>query len=81
MSEKINDGGPAFPGPCQSETMVDINEGLSLRDYFAAKALGGIANQVMLENAITDDQCESEIINAAALSYRLADAMIKVRQS
>lgn len=31
-----NDGGPAFPGLCQHETRVDIHEGLSLRDYFAA---------------------------------------------
>ena len=33
------DGGPAFPGPCQHEQRVDINEGLSLREYFAAAAL------------------------------------------
>lgn len=37
MSE-IKHGGPAFPGPDQAEQSVDINEGMTLLDYFIAHA-------------------------------------------
>lgn len=35
-----NKGGPAFPLPMGSETVAGC-EGMTLRDYFAAKALQG----------------------------------------
>lgn len=40
----FNDGGPAFPGPCQRETNVDINEGMFLLAFYAAAALQGWAS-------------------------------------
>jgi hypothetical protein len=69
--KKINDGGLAFPGPCQAEQSVDINEGMSLRDYFAAAALQGL----MAHPTIRD--CEDEFARAA---FRLADAMLSERE-
>lgn len=38
-ASRLGDGGPAFPG---SPTLIDPAEGMSLRDYFAAKALQGL---------------------------------------
>ena len=63
------DGGPAFPGPCQHEQRVDINEGLSLREYFAAAALytlhaGDFANYR----------------DMAFDAYQIADAMLEARK-
>jgi hypothetical protein len=62
---------------------------MTLRDYFAAKAMQG-----MLSNSENDGTCEptlrafftnpaSEAILAdyAGMAYRIADAMLKARQS
>lgn len=67
MDEK-NTGGAAFP---LREPLTSDNDGMTLRDYFAAKALQGI--------------CASgpglEMLNSriAAESYELADAMLAER--
>lgn len=44
MSEKIEDGGPAFPIDEKNHdgTHFHCNTGLSMRDYFAAAALQGM---------------------------------------
>jgi predicted DNA-binding transcriptional regulator AlpA len=60
----INEGGPAFPG--YGET------GMTLRDYFAAKAMQGFA-------ADPDTTGSAEII--AKVAYQWADAMIKAREA
>ena len=67
-----NTGGPAFPikGPIMS---ID-EQGLSIRDYFAAKAMQGqIGNPLKLG----DDEGHRLI---AERSYRMADAMLKARE-
>ena len=56
-----NTGGPAFP----TDTAF---QGMTLRDYFAAKALQGLA---------TDPRLGPD--GEAALAYRYADAMMKAR--
>jgi hypothetical protein len=70
MSEK-NTGGPAFPS---HGSMGEVaHEGMTLRDYFAAKAMQGIAT--------TLDQTEGEPFwNVIATdAYKMADAMIAAR--
>jgi len=66
-----DDGGPAFA--CASEWGVGeapfVQEGMSLRDYFAGQVVAGIRES---------DRCES-YPHAAEQAYRLADAMIKAR--
>ena len=58
---------PAFPGV--DETGDPFN-GMTLRDYFAAKAM---------QRLLTDD--EIDVSHATAvLSYRMADAMLKARE-
>lgn len=69
----VKDGGPAFPGPCQSEQSVDINEGLSLRDYFAAKAMQGFAADPESHTLFDDAD------DVARSAYDVADAMLKAR--
>jgi len=67
----IDNGGPAFPN--HPEMPIDApGEGMTLRDYFAARAMQG-----WLSNPGPSD----ETINAVAQwSYRVADAMLKARQ-
>lgn len=70
-----NNGGPAFPREdyqCNGADGSLGQEGMSLRDYFAAKAMSGLVGMV---NLITDDTIE--LISKRA--FQLADAMIKAR--
>ena len=56
-------------------------ETLTVRDYFAAKAMQGHCAQAnILLDALTPDECEMAFLNAAAFSYRCADAMLKERE-
>ena len=62
-------GGPAFPYVCDAD--FDYGTGMTLRDYFAAKAMMGLgANTDHV--SLTDDEI-------ARWSYNLADAMLKAR--
>lgn len=78
MSTK-NDGGPAF-ARAESTSHVrygdtEAQDGMSLRDYFASKAMQGFcANS---SHMVTDGQHEFK--NAAVAAYLLADAMIAER--
>ena len=67
-----NTGGPAFPVPDIDGSAVC--EGMTLRDYFAAKAMQGLL--------ATDLNCAPEYVQAIADScYVMADAMLKARES
>jgi len=77
MSEKTNDGGPAFPfdwkdfQPHSGEQVVrEQFSGMSLRDYFAAKAMAGM---------LAEDADAYTFTDLAAASYRAADAMLAER--
>lgn len=59
-----NTGGPAFPSP--TDGMLD-NEGMTLRDYFAAKAMQGFIAAGRFQGHAS----------CAADSYAMADAMLK----
>lgn len=70
--EDIKTGGPAFP------TVVDmapeLHEGMTLRDYFAAKAMqSGLARSSGLFSI-------EDVIDLAKGSYRIADAMLAARE-
>lgn len=70
---RTNDGGPAFP---QGEAVGDISKlegGMSLRDYFAAKALQGICADPSTAGTPGKD--------IVAECYDLADAMIAARDA
>ena len=89
MSERFN-GGPAFPvdtrgsGPTEDSGTFGHQtspstwqfSGMTLRDYFAAKALPG----VYAEFWRTTDHCPPDWeVGLAHDAYRMADAMLKVR--
>lgn len=78
MSE-INTGGPAFPQntlePKKNggEPLIVWQSGMTLRDYFAAKAM-----QAMVGSHWPDSNDRPEI---AERSYLMADAMLKARSN
>ena len=51
--------------------------GMSLRDYFAGQALSMLNYHNILMGAMDNKEAVLQIINAAVLSYRLADGMIE----
>lgn len=62
----------AFPGANDSDKQYNwINRGMTLRDYFAAKAI--IAYHA--DGTIGDGE------NAASWCYMMADAMLKAREA
>jgi hypothetical protein len=74
MSDKINDGGPAFPisiPGCGDNGM----HGMSLRDWFAGQAM---AAYIMHLGAMQIHASEN-IDECTAQSYRLADYMLAAR--
>lgn len=69
MSDK-DTGGPAFPAYGDgSETW--INDGMTLRDYFAAKAMQGLISNPGFDGS------ETKAVGVTA--YAVADLMLKER--
>jgi len=74
MNNQINDGGPAFARDSHMDKQIGLyvqQQGMSLRDYFAAAALQGL---------LADGGClswEADAENA----YQAADAMLKAREA
>ena len=69
MSE-IKDGGPAFPFAAEYGHPASCG-GMSLRDYFAAKALQGFVV----------NECLAGYADMASAAYELADAMLEAREN
>jgi len=66
-------GGPAFPVPSRSPEIMPT-QGMTLRDYLAAKALQGLlSNKAYPKHFLPEDD--------ATYCYRIADAMLKERGS
>lgn len=77
------DGGPAFPDPgrAQSQKQRELlgNQGMSLRDYFAATAMQGMLAYPGCEQRGSHHNNNTPS-GVAAMAYRYADAMLKVRE-
>ena len=70
----MNTSGPAFPNP-RWEGWGSPQEGMTLRDYFAAKAMQG---------AIAGCAAKGEVnlySDWAGFAYEMADAMLKAREA
>lgn len=85
----INDGGPAFPLPvedlqCRSRFESGYG-GMTLRDYFAAKAMQGLlANPggPIQENGMSGwNWCNCTVESVADFAWHIADAMLKAREA
>jgi hypothetical protein len=75
-----NTGGPAFPTTKPLEHWGDPNQGMTLRDYFAAKALPAIYKDTC-ECARVEGQSVDWRDEVAAEAYDMADAMLKAREA
>tara|TARA_R110000824_G_scaffold6935_8_gene31817 strand:+ start:6963 stop:7211 length:249 start_codon:yes stop_codon:yes gene_type:complete len=74
----------AFPDPMRgaeqtiyNQTPHDLSEGMTLRDYFAAKALSIIPT---IANSFYQNIETWEANDYARESYKIADAMLKARE-
>lgn len=73
-SDQRPDGGPAFPEPIRGQiagqtNILDLAGGMTLRDYFAAKAMQGMNPHPVNEHPK----------DVARWAYEIADAMIAER--
>ncbi len=68
-------GGPAFPFTDYDShgDVMDIHSGMTLRDYFAAKAMQSIL-------AREDGRFTTTLEYVGGKAYQYADAMLKARQ-
>ena len=68
MTDTINNGGLAFPCGLASGHIDPLHPGMTLRDYFAAKAM-----PLVLPICLTYESAASE-------AYKVADAMLRARE-
>ncbi|WP_368878919.1 hypothetical protein [Proteus mirabilis] len=73
MADKT--GGAAFPASGHPDMQFVAQEGMQLRDYFAAKAMNGILSNHAMIDMPTDQTLEWVAKNA----YQMADAMLKAK--
>ena len=90
MSEPINDGGPAFPqAQCQRcgidhQAHSELDSGMTLRDYFAAKAMTAIGRTYLTtteHGESVDTLGKPTFAEEARRCYAWADAMLKAREA
>lgn len=79
LDSEIDDGGPAFPRPISHDAcsvpraqMFDAQEGVSVLDWFAGKALTGLLAAGPTAGTAEAYACDS---------YDLARAMLKTRKA
>ena len=70
----IETGGPAFPLQSIGPDFAPGYAGMSLRDYFAVKAMQGLLAQSC------GTALGSDLIHGAQYAYQMADAMLKARE-
>ena len=68
-----NTGGPAFPGATYKGPFA----GMTLRDYFAAKAMTTMFYPAIMESIRTDE--DLDCLKVAGFAYAMADAMLAAR--
>ena len=71
-----NTGGPAFPYVLGEGNFVKYENGMTLRDYFAAKAMQGYAHYSAANSKFIF--ANSELAKEA---YSIADAMLEARNA
>lgn len=73
-------GGPAFPNVPSDIQYETWDEGMTLRDYFAAKAMqGDWAAQDEQMGYLDNDVSDEVLINRSRIYWRMADVMLKAR--
>jgi hypothetical protein len=91
VKEQFNDGGPAFPNRGDNTPTNPIYDGMSLRDWFAGKAVNGMLSQPpatfmskhksLWEPALEKSEHWTQFAaKVAELGYDIADAMLAARE-
>lgn len=76
----IKNGGPAFPIPLNPGSSYQGHaecDGMTMRDYFAAKAMQGVLSNFNGNVGVGNDETSSGV---SACAYAIADAMLKERE-
>lgn len=73
-----NTGGPAFP--CHPGIDNPEYDGMTLRDYFAAKAMQGLIGCPVWREDAGEDIGMDASDYTAGVAYMMADAMLKARE-
>ena len=73
----INDGGPAFPLQSIGPDFAPGYAGMSLRDYFAAKAMNAFVTGLLSDG---EPVTQSDNKDIARRAYEIADAMLAARK-
>jgi len=69
-----NTGGPAFP----TSNGGSPDDGMTLRDYFAAKAMQAVFTGAIMDGLTMNQDIECDKL--AMVAYTMADAMLKARE-
>tara|TARA_R110000822_G_scaffold52773_4_gene136530 strand:- start:1062 stop:1307 length:246 start_codon:yes stop_codon:yes gene_type:complete len=77
----IDTGGPAFPHPAGWRRDPHISDGMSLRDFFAAKAMQSVITQeIAALRRVNEYTAKSSEDVMAEWAYKMAGAMLKARE-
>ena len=77
----IETGGPAFPHPAGWRRDPHISDGMTLRDYFAAKAMQSVITQeVAALRRVNEYTAKSSEDVMAEWAYKMAGAMLAARE-
>ena len=87
MEDKKETGGPAFPEHSghseavgeNTYTVHDSHPGMTLRDYFAAKAMPEVVKFLLSQGKFLGENYPNNNSVVAGTSYVISDAMIKER--
>jgi hypothetical protein len=79
VSTEKNDGVPAFPYEFKfGDGTAEREIGMTLRDYFAAKAMSTVLHGAVLPTKADRDEWLPKL---AEIAYETADAMLKAREA
>ena len=70
----LDDGGPAYPVQDASKWQA---HGMTMRDYFAAKAMAEVIAKCAAYDPISEKKTQSLV---STLAYQFADAMLEARK-
>lgn len=83
MNTKQDDGGPAFPFVIPDASTYHTEQGMALRDYFAAAALQGwlaTYGEDTSHPGLDATNGKAYMKSLAQCSYEIADAMLAARK-
>ena len=84
MNNNIKDGGPAFARDSHMDKQIGLyvqQQGMTLRDYFAAAALQGILSGADRSTVKYLENMRYPAGEMSSAAYNIADAMLKAKEA